>query len=178
MSEIFCGIDPSLTSTGIVLIQGDKVLSETSIAFPEKPNYEHFKDMNNFFSLFWERNVNAIGLESYAFAAQGNTLTRLVELGTMIRYVASEHIVPTYILAPQNIKKFVANKTFKKDETRLAVYKQWGYENKSSDLVDAYAIARYTQAIYNNLKGVAQELKGHQVEAINSWKKNKNGLFV
>jgi crossover junction endodeoxyribonuclease RuvC len=76
------------------------------------------------------------------------------------------------------MKKFVAGKTFKKDETRLEVYKRWGYENKSNDLVDAYAIARYTQAIFRHLKGEQQELTVFQKQAIESWMKNKNGIWV
>jgi len=175
----FCGIDQSLTSTGVIVIQEDTLVYEDQFAFPEQPDYGHLRDMYAFFSDLWSKEFTAYGFEGYAFAAKGNTLTRLVELGTIIRLIARESSWgPNYIFAPQNIKKFVAGKTFKKDEMRLEVYKRWGYENKSNDLVDAYAIARYTQAIYKHLRGEDQKLTSFQSQAIESWAKKKNGIWI
>jgi crossover junction endodeoxyribonuclease RuvC len=175
----FCGIDQSLTSTGVVVIQNDKVLRESVYSFPERPNYQHLNDMASVFYDIWENEYEAYGFEGYSFASKGNTLTRLVELGTMIRLTANNSMQgPNFIFAPQNLKKFVAGKTFKKDEMRLEVYKRWGYENKSNDLVDAYAIARYTQALYNHLSNIEQKLTSFQTQAIESWLKNKNGVYV
>jgi crossover junction endodeoxyribonuclease RuvC len=174
-----CGIDPSLTSTGIVVLKGDKVISETQISFPEKKSYGHFGEMYSFFNKVWrDWEIKAFSIENYAFAAKGNTLTRLVELGSMIRYVAALHKQPTYIIAPQNLKKFVAGKTFKKDEMRLEVYKKWGFEHKSTDIVDAYALARYTQAIFSHICGEPQKLTEYQKQAIGAWTKNRIGVNV
>jgi crossover junction endodeoxyribonuclease RuvC len=176
---MFCGIDQSLTSTGIVVIQGNRVVAEEQIPFPEEPDYGHLDSMYRKFWELFDSKYTAYGFEGYAFAAKGNTLTRLVELGTMIRYAAYvAHTSPVYIFAPQNLKKFVAGKIFKKDETRLEVFKRWGYEAKSNDLVDAYAIARYTQAIYSYLRGENQELPSFQREAITAWAKKKTGIWT
>jgi len=183
---ISIGIDQSLSSTGVVYLDGDEVKHILTLSFPEKKNFEHFFDMIERFdavhsdaSYMAEGEPYAVAFEGYSFASKGNTLTRLVELGTQLRYACAERReAPSYIIAPQNLKKFVAGKTFKKDEMRLEVYKRWGFEHKLNDVVDAYALARYAQAIYNKMHKVHQQLTVFQNQAIDSWMKNKNGVYV
>lgn len=176
----FIGIDQSLTSTGVVIIEKDQTIFVEQYVFPSEDNFKHLYSMTEVFDdLYRSFGAKAIGFEGYSFASKGNTLTRLVELGTMIRFVAAKYTnTSTYIFAPQNLKKFVAGKIFKKDEMRLEVFKRWAFENKSNDIVDAYAIARYTQAIYSHLNNKEQKLTSFQAQAIEAWSKNKNGLYV
>jgi Holliday junction resolvasome RuvABC endonuclease subunit len=184
MSNLFCGIDQSLSSTGIVVLDGDKIVRMSSISFSELENFEHLSMMNDYFDDLWinegfdSPQFKAIGFEGYAFGAKGNTLSRLIELGTIMRLVAYHRKIPTYIFAPQNLKKFIAGKTFKKDEVRLEVFKRWAFEHKSNDIVDAYAIARYTQAIHSQLNDKKLIFTSYQEQAIASWMKNKDGAWV
>lgn len=176
----YCGIDPSLSSTGIVCVDEDGKAMETTIfSFALEPNHKHLQRMaSHFRKLYVMDDIGAFGVEGYSFASKGNTMTKLVELGTIIRYTASMLKKPTYIIAPQSIKKFVAGKTFKKDEMRLEVYKRWGFEDKSNDIVDAFAIAQYARAIHNHLLKVDQKLTTFQKQAVESWAKKKNGIWV
>jgi crossover junction endodeoxyribonuclease RuvC len=51
--------------------------------------------------------------------------------------------------SPTMIKKFVCGVgkgNAKKENVIKDVYKRWGYEHKSNNVVDAYAIARYLEA--------------------------------
>lgn len=185
---ISVGIDQSLACTGVVYLDGGKEKLISTYSFPEKLDFEHFFRMDDVFREIYavatgmadEASTKVIvAFEGYSFASKGNTLTRLVELGTMLRWIAAlnDH-AKSYIVAPQNLKKFVAGKTFKKDEMRLEVYKRWNFEHKSNDVVDAYALARYAQAIYNKMHKVNQTLTVFQNQAIDSWLKNKNGVYV
>ena len=166
-----CGIDPSITSTGIVILDEDKVTLEATIEFPTKHNNMHLQDMYMFFKTLFSE-FDTVALEGYAFAAKGNTMSKLMELGTMIRYVNVEWQKPLYLIAPQNLKKFVG--VTKKDEMKLGVYKNWNYENKSGDIVDAYALAQYCRALTDK----KAKLNSTQKQAIKTWQKNKNGMWI
>jgi len=81
-------------------------------------------------------------IEGYGYANE-YTLAVLVELGAMARH-ACIYTKAQYIdVAPPTLKKFVTGSgAAKKDQMRLAVYKKWGYEHDSDNVVDAYALAR------------------------------------
>lgn len=81
-------------------------------------------------------------VEGYGYA-NTHTLALLVELGAMVRHACIYTKVPYIDVAPTTLKKFVTGKgSGKKDQMRLAVYKKWGYEHDSDNVVDAYALAR------------------------------------
>jgi len=167
----YCGIDASITSTGIVILDNNKVMLESNVAFPSKHNNMHLHDMYMFFrTLFSE--FDSVALEGYSFHSEGRGVSKQIELGTMIRYAAIHWQKPLYIIAPQNLKKFAG--VSKKDEMKLGVYKTWGYENKSGDIVDAYALAQYCRALTDK----RIKINTVQKQAIEAWQKNKIGMWV
>lgn len=83
-----------------------------------------------------------VAIEGYGYA-NVHTLAILVELGTMVRYACIVQETPFLDVPPTVLKKYVTGKgNTKKDQMRLAVYKKWGYEHKSDNVVDAYALSR------------------------------------
>jgi crossover junction endodeoxyribonuclease RuvC len=81
-------------------------------------------------------------IEGYGYA-NAHTLALLVELGTMVRHACIYEQCRYLDVAPPTLKKLVVGVgNAKKDQMRLAVYKKWGYEHPSDNVVDAYALAR------------------------------------
>jgi crossover junction endodeoxyribonuclease RuvC len=82
-------------------------------------------------------------VEGYGYANPW-TLATLVEFGTVLRAAAYKQPgVRLVEVAPAQLKKFVLGKGVgKKDEVRLGVFKKWGFEHVSDNVVDAYALAR------------------------------------
>ena len=89
--------------------------------------------------------ADVVVIEGYGYA-NTNTLALLVEIGTLCRYTVFEGVapwVPVFVMAPTSLKKFITGKgNVKKDQMRLSVYKRWGFENESDNIVDAYALAQ------------------------------------
>lgn len=164
----YCGIDPSITSTGVVIINGKKVTVE-NLKFPEVAKYDYLSKAHSYFwGLF--QDVDYVGLEGYSFKSKGRGGSKLMELGGIIRLIAFQNKKPTYIIAPQNLKKFVGVK--KKDEMPQEVNKLWKFKHKCGDIVDAYALAQYCKALTEK----TEKLTTNQKQAIASWQKNRNGI--
>lgn len=54
---------------------------------------------------------------------------------------------PIVLVAPQSLKKFIGAK--KKDEMRLGVFQKWHVQFKTNDEVDAYALRKIGEAIFD-----------------------------
>jgi crossover junction endodeoxyribonuclease RuvC len=82
-------------------------------------------------------------VEGYGYA-NPYTLATLVEFGTVLRAaVFKQASILMVEVAPAQLKKFVLGKgNAKKDQVRLGVYKKWGFEHPSDNVVDAYALGR------------------------------------
>ena len=99
--------------------------------------------------------------ENYGFA-NAYTLATLVEIGTVLRYFIKQSGIPYDLVPPNNLKKFVSGKgTSKKEDMKLAVYKGWGFEHKSNNVIDAYGLALYGLGKYGMLK-----MTKYQVDSI------------
>lgn len=106
--------------------------------------------------------LDLVVIEGYALGNR-NSLVTLVEIGTLIRSFLHENGRPFVIVAPTQLKKFVLGRgSGKKDEMRLGVYKRWGFEHSSDNIVDAYGLA----AIGLGLVGVLPGLIKPQEEVI------------
>lgn len=85
-----------------------------------------------------------VAIEGYSLGST-NGAEPLITVGTIIRYFLRQSGVPFVDVAPSRLKKFVGAQ--KKEEIRLAVYKRWGYEHESNDVLDAYVLARIAQGL-------------------------------
>ncbi len=108
-------------------------------------------------------------IEGYAYMAKGNTLTKLVETGAVIRWnLWSRDWCPYIEVAPTMLKKFVTNKgNANKEEMMVQAFKRWGVEG-TNDEVDALALAKFGQALI----GHGGKLAAFQEDTITRYKKN------
>lgn len=103
-------------------------------------------------------------IEDYAFSSK-NPGHYTGELGGVIRLYLFEHgFIPgqnLYFPSPTQLKKFVTGKgNADKSQMRLSVYKQWGFEDQSDDVIDAFALVKLGEAL------TATTLKPHQLDVV------------
>lgn len=150
---LYIGIDPS-TKTGLVALDKDgQVVYAKELTMPGKDparmsgllDLIHYDVMR----LNYKDNIK-IAIEGFGFASQQGFL--LGGIGWGIR-CNLHNMGLTYIdVAPTSLKKFVGGKgNAKKDQVRLEVYKRWGYEHKSDNVVDAYVLAQIARYIGEGL---------------------------
>lgn len=97
-----------------------------------------------------------IVVEGYGFANR-HSLADLVEVGTLVRDRLWKNGLEWHEVAPTQLKKFVLGKgSGKKDEMRLGVFKRWGFEDPSADVVDAYGLAALGLALGGHLPGLIE----------------------
>jgi crossover junction endodeoxyribonuclease RuvC len=156
---VYIGIDPSLTSTGVVILDEKGNLIESRRIVPKTKNAARLVEIEN---AIWDylKPPNKIALEGYAY---GSFAGREVigELGGIIRRALYLQGSTYVIVPPATLKKFAAKGNAKKDELRLAAFKNWGVEFKSNDEVDAYILARISFALFRGdpkLTKVQQEI--------------------
>lgn len=92
--------------------------------------------------------------EGYGFG-QLSSVQVLVEIGTLMRAVTYCSGIPYVDVPPMSLKKFTTGKgTAKKDEMMLWVYKRWGFEAKTNNEADAFALAMVGRAMLGQLENM------------------------
>lgn len=140
------GLDVSSTSTGVVVIDGnDKVLvadawkPKSSLCVIDRAIYMGEQLM----SLLEQHEIAHAVVEGYGFSSQ--SLAPQAETKGILKMVLRRMGVGWRNVAPTQLKKYVGGQ--QKEDVKLAVFKRWGFEHKSNDVVDAYVLARIAQAL-------------------------------
>lgn len=143
---IIIGIDPSLTSTGIcVMDDHGQVLQSTALS---SKNYG-VKRLNDFReklgNLFYPYKKNGhelfVAIEGYSFASNTQGIA-LGELGGMMRLYMFESGINYIEVPPTVVKKFATGKgNSDKIAMGVALQKQYGLEYPTSDQTDAHFLA-------------------------------------
>lgn len=156
MSIHVIGIDPSLTSTGLVSICGGviKELAIKSKPCKEKnPTTETIRIMKirDDISLFVRSLFppSLVLIEGMAFMARNTSaLVQLAALNYYIRELLIKHEIPFVIVAPTSLKKFAALKgNVDKNVVMLEVFKRWGFSPDGSDIADAFVLTQIGLAL-------------------------------
>lgn len=143
--KISIGIDCSLTSTGLVALENGEYLNKALI----KTKPEHFNsriqrlryivEHVEAFCANYERPGIAIEGYSYGSAHKAHSLG---ELGGAIR-LALDHTGELLEIPPSLLKQLTTGKgSANKKDMIAAVASRWGWETKSHDLADAFALAK------------------------------------
>lgn len=167
-APIVIGIDPS-TSTGVIVLQGTKVLAQATIHFPDLKGIARVRKIGMALQqLLWPFLVDGdrptVFMEGYAY---GNSfsLATLVEVGTAIR-LQLEHLgLEWFTVSPTMLKKWTTGTSKKVDKKVMARFakSRWGFEptrekgKKADDVVDAYALARMGQAFMAGEPGMTDD---------------------
>lgn len=150
---VVMGIDPSLTSTGYVVLETGTVrhLRESgAITFPKLSGMARVVAIEEILLAVLKRNCpNVVYIEGYSFGSTGKAVFQMGELGGVLRRMLykmeGSGIVWTEI-PPSTLKKFCTGKgNSKKEDMKLHAYKKWGVEFKTNDETDAYALAKMAE---------------------------------
>lgn len=163
------GLDVS-TKTGVVVFDGDgnlvradetvlTSLAKGSGAGPRLHRAIAFGEQ--VFSLLSKGNVRLVAIEGYSHSPFGMAVA--VELGTAARFAAFRAGVPLVEVSPATLKKYATGLgRGDKSVVRLGVFKRWGFEHASDNVVDAYVLARIALAMAygGEVSGADREIIG------------------
>lgn len=156
------GLDPSLTGTGICIIdnrpslefrdmKGLSVITTkitNELQGPERLIY--IRDN----VLGYCRDAELVCIEHYAFS-RANQCHQLGELGGVLRVALTEAGIKYVDVAPGQLKKFATGKVgAKKEEVAVGIFKRWGREFESNDEADAFVLASIGLELLGNGDGL------------------------
>ena len=181
--SLIIGIDPSLTSTGIVVLRGNKV--ELAVTTKNKPALGTIDRVR----LIYERIVcvaesltdgekwqapDLIVSEGFSYGSKGRSVFDIAYLGWRIREelerLRTEDNIPWLEVPPSQLKKFATGQGNANKEIILQqVYKRWGVEFSDNNQADAYVLAQIGRAYL----GETDDLTAFQQEVIANLKGEK-----
>jgi len=157
----FVGIDPSLTSTGLIVLN-DKGLIEIQRLIKTKPDKE-IEDRLSYLSSeilrilsamqydsflqnaarFQAGSVPIIHIEGLSFGARGQGIMQLAGLHFILRTQMKANGFSYKVIAPTELKKYVTGKgNAQKQVMLMKTLKRWNVEFESDDLCDAFGLAK------------------------------------
>ena len=150
-----CGIDASLTSTGIAaMIYGelDNVISTRSVNSKKKGTDRLIEIREEVYKSVF--GADLVLIEGYAFA-KTNKAHQIGELGGVLRVMFAEKTINYLEVAPTQLKKFATGKSnVSKEEIAVAAYKKWGIECRTNDETDAAVLVYIGLAYMGNTDGL------------------------
>ena len=172
---ISLGLDLSLVSSGIVVLENDKItLKKTIKSKPvgDKP-IDELKRIRKIVEeieyVISEHNPTIAVIEGMAFMARNTTaLVQLAALNYFTRALLMDYRVPFYLCAPTTLKRFATGKgNSEKDHIILAAYKEYGVDGIDNNVADALFLSKIGVA----LAGGKDKLPLYQLETIELLKK-------
>lgn len=154
MFRYFIGIDPSYSSTGLVVLDNEPQNIDPLVAKTIKAGNPRDSFINRIESLLSQlseslskyKNYESLTvMEGAAFASEFGAF-KLGKLSGVLEYWLATHGYPYYLVAPMYAKKVASGKgNATKVQVINGVRSRWGYINKSNDINDAYTMARIAQ---------------------------------
>lgn len=180
---LIIGIDPSLTSTGIVVLRDGKV--ELAVTTKNKPALGTIDRVR----LIYERIVcvaenltdgekwqapDLIVIEGFSYGSKGRSVFDIAYLGWRIReeleWLKEQDNISWLEVPPSQLKKFATGQGNANKEIILQqVYKRWGVEFSDNNQADAYVLAQIGRAYL----GETDDLTAFQQEVIANLKGEK-----
>lgn len=163
------GLDLSLTSPGIVVLERTGWASEPEVVLAEKVAVPAASKMAR-----WDRiNVigdhvatvieqyrpSMVGIEGYGQVSHGGvqSFVKVVEVGSVVRLVLWGNGLDWLAVPPQSLKAFIAPgvkiPSGKRGKRKIMaeVAARHGFETDSDDICDAYVAARFTLAYHGSI---------------------------
>ena len=89
------------------------------------------------------REIDLVAVEGYSFALKGNAVTRLAELGGILRYRLWRREIAVKVIPPTEWRKVVCGRgNLPKDLCRLEISKRYGVEHKDMNAIEAWAVGQ------------------------------------
>jgi len=172
---LIIGIDPSLTSTGIIVLRDGKVeLAETTKNRPELGTIERVKLIREQITNVIENLTDGHGewqapdlivIEGFSYGSKGRSVFDIAYLGWRIREelerLRTEDNIPWLEVPPSQLKKFATGQGNANKEIILQqVYKRWGVEFSDNNQADVYVLAQIGRAYLGDTEGLTAFQQG------------------
>lgn len=150
--KIYIGIDPSLAATGIAAIDNNYLHNNKVVKFDEiqtkKTNgidnidrCDYISDRVIDFVSIYPQAETFIMIEDYFVGSNKQTIIKLAELQTLIRYKLKQAGYNYFTIPPKTLKKeFCCNGNATKEEM-IAQAKVLCFDTSSDNIADAFALA-------------------------------------
>ena len=178
-NEFFVGVDPSLSATGIVVIdyEGKLVTSrqlKNKLSGVKRLVYIR-NEIHRLLTHYTSdgKVIRNIGIEGYSRGSL-NRREEAGELGGVLRVLFYELAIPYIEVAPTQLKKYALGRgDGMKQHILLATYKKWGIEFKNDDEADAFVIAQIARAVHLWRIGEPLNMRKYELEVVKKLVKEK-----
>lgn len=145
----FVGIDPSL-HTGLVILSGQGKIIEAKEISKDGSDPARMNALIQEVTYYVQPD-DFVAIEGFGYASQRGFL--LGGIGWGMRMELYRRGVPYIDVAPSLVKKFAGAKgNANKEKVVLEVYKRWGFESDSNNVVDAFVLAQIARAAKTETK--------------------------
>jgi crossover junction endodeoxyribonuclease RuvC len=143
----FVGIDPSSKTGFVALDEAGEVLRRKELTGVGSVDPKRIVTLIDEIITHLQPD-DVICLEGYSFGSKGKGVSFQYELGGMIREWLFRRNHNYTIITPSQLKKFATGKgNTPKDAMAVPIFKRWGFESNSNNVVDAYVLAQMARAI-------------------------------
>ena len=166
---IICGLDLSLTSSGVIILDNDKVIHNEAIRTKLRGVKRMSFIKERIFFLISAYKVQFVMMEGFAYGIGRKTRSSfdIGGLGWIIRLLLHELKIPFILVPPAQLKKFACGKgNAKKEFVILEIFKNFDIQFKTSDETEAYVLALLGH--YYNDKSITFSLPNYKKEVISN----------
>ena len=155
-NKIFCGIDPSISATGLIIIDNnvniieEKLICTKKKDHPQDIEYRILEIIQKLQCLLnYKDKIKLVLIEGISYGSTGDGAAQLAALNYAIRIWLLLQNIPYKEIPPSSVKKFVTGKgNCKKNLMLKEVYKKWNVDFSDDNLCDAYSLARLAKHNY------------------------------
>lgn len=161
--HLFCGLDLSLTGTGIVVIDRAGAVIFKKVLKNKLKGMERLKFIRNEIAdVYKKHEIQFTCVEGYSMGSHAGRAFDIGELGGVIKLALWSKGIPYHLVPPTQVKRYVTGKgNCQKNMIIMAVYKEWGHEAKDDNEADSLALSHIARAIK-----LTVPLRKHQSEII------------
>lgn len=156
------GIDPSLTDTGIVIIEDGKVICSKDVKSGSEgknvvKRIGRINEISKQINAIISENIGVkdteqiLVIEGYSFGSHGGMGISLGEAGGVFRTNLIKDFPKAIFIEvpPTRLKKFITGKgNCEKDLILKEVYKNFGYDTSNNNIADAFGLSLWGYALY------------------------------
>lgn len=170
------GLDLSLTHTGWVIIDKNKVLEYGTIV-PKKLRKARRLNFirNHLFRVIKKYNPVLAVIENYAYSPRANMAFSIGENGGVIKLMLWRRMISYVVVAPKTLKKFVTKSgNASKVQMQKVIKSKWSVKFNTEHEFDAFALAKMGCYILSRKFGDLDDKRFEAIKTVLSDVTNKN----
>ena len=169
---VIAGLDLSLTETGYVFLEHEKIIKQGVIKTPLKAEARLDFILTTISKLVEETKPVLICIENYSFGSKFN-LPQAGELAGLVKHFLWKNKYDFKLITPHELKKFVSGKGgVKKEVILLHTFKRYGETFENNNICDAFVLAKISEALICQKINISTKLTDFQEIIIKKLKKD------